>query len=63
MEFENSIGKLNGKGKAELAEYANQLGDELVSTVIGRCADLGGPQLGLCAHSAAGGRGRQVPLD
>lgn len=42
MEFENSIGKLNGKGKAELAEYADRLGNELVSTVIGRCADLGG---------------------
>ena len=42
MEFENSIGKLNGKGKAELAEYADRLGNELVSAVIGRCADLGG---------------------
>lgn len=42
MEFESSIGKLNGKGKAELAEYADRLGNELVSAVIGRCADLGG---------------------
>ena len=42
MEFESSIGKLNGKGKAELAEYAERLGNELVSAVIGRCADLGG---------------------
>lgn len=42
IEFESSVGKLNGKGKAELTEYADRLGYELVSAVIGRCADLGG---------------------
>lgn len=42
MEFERGIGRLNEKGRAELAEYADRLGNELVSAVIGRCADLGG---------------------
>ena len=41
LEFEQHICKLSAQGKAQLTGYADRLGEELVLTVIGRCADLG----------------------
>lgn len=41
-EFEASICKLSATSKAELTAYADRLGAELVSAVIGKCSDLGG---------------------
>lgn len=41
-EFESSICKLSANGKAELTAFADRLGAELVSAVIGKCSDLGG---------------------
>ena len=41
-EFESSIGRLSASGKAELTAYADRLGNELVSAIIAKCADLGG---------------------
>ena len=41
LEFEQHICKLSAQGKAQLTGYAARLGEELVLTVIGRCADLG----------------------
>ena len=41
MEFEQRICKLSIQGKAQLAGYADRLGEELVSEIVSRCADLG----------------------
>lgn len=41
LEFEQRICKLSAQGKAQLTGYADQLGEELVLEIIGRCADLG----------------------
>ena len=41
LEFEQHICKLSAQGKAQLTGYADRLGEGLVLTVIGRCADLG----------------------
>lgn len=40
-DFEQRICKLSIQGKAQLAGYADRLGEELVSEIVGRCADLG----------------------
>ena len=41
-EVERSIGRLSPTGKAELAGYAERLGDELVRTILHKCMDTGG---------------------
>lgn len=40
--FEACICPLSAYGKAQLAGYADKLGQELVGTIIRKCADLGG---------------------
>ena len=40
-DFEQRICKLSIQGKAQLAGYADRLGEELVSEIVSRCADLG----------------------
>lgn len=40
-DFEQLICKLSIQGKAQLAGYADRLGEELVSEIVSRCADLG----------------------
>ena len=40
-DFRESIGKLTGKGRSELLDYADRMGEALVRAVIAKCADLG----------------------
>ena len=40
--YQTSIGRLNANGRAELAEYSERLGEELVCEVIRKCGDTGG---------------------
>ena len=41
-EYEANIGQLAPRCKAELADYAEQLGDEVACAVVHKCGDLGG---------------------
>lgn len=41
-EAEQSIGRLSPTGKAELAGYAERLGEELMRTILHKCVDTGG---------------------
>lgn len=41
-EFRSEIGKLSATGEAELAGYADRIGEDLVREIIRKCADAGG---------------------